>query len=178
MKKKILLIIIAVLAVFWIIGKFIKKDETPKKETNKTEKKTESKKVIPGSVPVDVYLNLEKKGFKIDKQFSPDFKIWECTKSEAGLDYNVKVYSEDLNTIQAVRVTAATNGKEIKNIEAVKPFMIWISSLQYKGSDVPKLQKWISDNFNKDKATTTIGNVKYSIYASSPYIRTIEYTAL
>ena len=75
-------------------------------------------------------------------------------------------------------MTAATNGKEIKNIEAVKPFMIWISSLQYKGSDVPKLQKWISDNFNKDKATTTIGNVKYSIYASSPYIRTIEYTAL
>lgn len=173
--KKTWIIIVAVLVVFWFIGTFGNNKKTAEKEVAKTGNLELNSKAIPGSVPVDVYQNFEDKGYKIDKQSGSDYNIWECTKKESGIDYDVKVGSSTTDNIEMVRGSASLDGSEKKSPEAMKPFISYVASLQYTGNDLPKLHQWIDDNFNKKTATIIIGGVKFSLYAPSPFMRMIQY---
>lgn len=123
---------------------------------------------IKGLMPVDIYLNLENKGYSVDKQItSKEGCFWTCTKSEAGLDYYVRVASMNTSLVDEVRISATINGSEPnKQIIAVKPFLKYVSSFQYQGSDANKVANWIEENFNKEKSVLEVSGVQFTINAS------------
>lgn len=123
---------------------------------------------IPGANPVDIYLNLENKGFKIDKQLGGSKGcFWYCDKSESGFDYNVTIASMAPGEIEQVKISVNINGSDPdKKIIAIKPFLKYVSTLPYEGSDTNKVTNWIEDNFNKDKASIVIGGAKFTMNTS------------
>ncbi len=148
------------------------KDNT--EQPKATEKKADKK--IPGLTPVDVYLNLEKQDFETDKNFSSDYgNSWDCKKSYAGIDYTVNIYSSDnVTTVERVRATAMLNGQASKTIIATKPFIEYISSIPYEGNEPNKVAEWLNKNFNNDKQSITISNVKFTIYAPTKMVRILD----
>ena len=130
---------------------------------------------IPGLLPVDVYLNMEKNGFKTSKDLGGEYgNSWKCTSTEAGLDYTVEIFSHGSSTVETVSATARVIDVQSKNISATQQFIVYVSSLPYEGSDPIKVAKWIDTNFNIDKASITISKVKYTIYAPSKYVRMLS----
>lgn len=123
---------------------------------------------IPGANPVDIYLNLEKKGFKIDKQLGGSKGcFWNCEKSESGFDYNVTIASMAPGEIEQVKISVNINGSDPdKKIMAIKPFLKYVSTLPYEGSDTDKVTNWIEESFNIDKASIVIGKAKFSMHTS------------
>ena len=169
--KKVLYIVIG-LIILGLISRFVSQT----KPTAVAAKKAviESKN-IPGANPVDVYLNLEKKGFKIDKQLTTGNCSWLCTKTESGLSYKVNLLSENPNEIQEVYITASLDGTEPdKLIIATKPFIKWASSFTYEGQDIQKLASWIESNFDSNGATITIGAVQFTMSAPNKSTRQLN----
>jgi len=142
-------------------------------ETNSVANKTGNK--IPELKPVDVYLNLEKQGFTTTKQFSSEYgNSWDCKNSSAGIDYIVNVFSDDVNSVERVRATAMLNGNENKQIIATKPFLKYVASVPFEGNDPAKFAEWLDKNFNKDKQSLTISDVKFTIYAPTNLLRMLD----
>jgi hypothetical protein len=75
--------------------------------------------------------------------------------------------------VEEVKISATLTGLDNKNILAVKPFLKYISTVQYKGSDVNKVTQWVEDNFNNDKAYIIIGQAKFSIFAPTKFTRMV-----
>jgi hypothetical protein len=130
-----------------------------------------AQKTIKGLMPVDVYLNMEKQGFTTVKLFTDEGSSWTNKKSDAGIDYEVSTYtSSGASSVENVRATAWIDVSQ-KKISATLPFFIFASSLPYDGSNSQQAEKWIQNNFNKKKATTVIGGVKFTISAPSIMMR-------
>ncbi len=137
---------------------------------------SESSKFINGLAPVDVYLNMEKEGFKTDKQLGGEYgNSWTSTKSYAGIDYKVETFSSNTGNVENVRGTAIIDPSQ-KQVIATQQFFIFLSSLPYENSDPNKAGQWVIENFNNDKASIVIGDAKLTIYAPSVTTRmlTIE----
>lgn len=152
-----------------------KKSETSisSSQTKEVVKKIDNK--IPGLMPVDVYLNFEERGFKTEKNLGSEYSFWYSKDSSAGIDYNITTYTEgDVKSVVSVTATAMLNGKEKKDIIATLPFLQYISSLSYENSNPQEASKWVEDNFNNDKATTTINGVKYTIYVPTNMLRMLK----
>lgn len=148
--------------------------EIAKDEQQTVTKSDDSSKYINGLAPVDVYLNMEKQGFKTEKQLSGEYgNSWTSTKSYAGIDYRVETYSSNINNVESVQGTAMIDVTQ-KEIIAAQQFFIFLSSLPYDNADPQKAGQWIKDNYNKDKATTTIGDAKFTMYAPSIALRMIR----
>lgn len=131
---------------------------------------------IPGLMPVDVYLNMEKQGFKTTKTFSAEYgNLWESKYDDNEINYSVSTFSKDTSSVESVKATATLVNMN-KSILASKQFFIFVSSVPYEGSNPNQIGKWIEDNFNMDKATMTISKVKFTIYVptKSARILTIE----
>lgn len=151
---------------------------TPNNDKTSTESNavaTKSDNKIPGLKPVDVYLNLEKRGFTTTKNFSSEYgNSWDCKSSSAGIDYSVNVFSDDVNSVERVRATAMLNGNEKKQIIATKPFLKYVASVPFEGNDPAKFAGWLEKNFNKDKQSLTISAVKFTIYAPTKLLRMLD----
>lgn len=131
-------------------------------------------KFIKGLAPVDVYLNMEKQGFTTVKQFDGEFgNSWISSKNYAGIDYKVETVSSNINKVESIRGTAMIDAAR-KKINATQQFFIYLSSLPYENSDPIKAGQWIKANFNNDKATTIIGDVKFTMYAPSASLRMVS----
>lgn len=136
---------------------------------------TETNNKIPELKPVDVYLNLEKQGFTTTKNFSSDYgNSWDCKSSSAGIDYTVNVFSDDVNSVERVRATAMLNGNEDKEIIATKPFLKYVASVPFEGNDPAKFADWLDKNFNNDKQSLNISDVKFTIYAPTKLLRMLD----
>ncbi len=134
-----------------------------------------SDKNIPGLQPVDIYLNLEKQGFVTDKHYSTEFgNSWDCKNSSTGIDYVVSVFSSDISSVETLKATAMLTGQEDKGIEATKPFLKYIASVPFEGNDPAKVAEWIEDNFDKDKQTLVVSNVRFTIYAPTAFMRMLR----
>jgi len=147
------------------------KESSPKKKESKSTNR-ESSKYIKGLMPVDVYLNMDKRGF--NTEFFPEGKeklghMWISKLTDAGIEYEVGIWTMDANKVQTIDATAMCFPP--KKIIASLQFIQYVSSLPYDNSQPQKAVKWVSDNFNKDKATTTIGGVKFTLYVPSNYVR-------
>lgn len=136
----------------------------------------DSSKYIKGLAPVDVYLNMEKQGFTTDKKLGGEYgNSWTCTKNYAGIDYKVETFSSNINNVVSVTATAMIDVTQ-KQIIATQQFFIFLSSLPYENSDPRTAGQWVKDNFDNDKASTIIGDAKFTMYAPSVALRmmTIE----
>lgn len=169
---KTALYIVIGLIILVLINRFISKTNPSESKGTNAEIKVKN---IPGANPVDIYLNLENKGFKIDKQLSSGNCSWMCTKIESGLSYTVNILSEKPSQIQQVAVTAVIDGSNPdKQIIAAKPFIKWVSSFPYEGQDVQQLASWIETNFNTNGASITIGTVQFTISAPTKATRQLN----
>lgn len=169
---------IVFMALFaWLAFSFLKGCydvvNTPVTTTNTETAQTD--KFISGLAPVDVYLSLEKEGFTTTTNSSEYGNSWTSKQSIYGIDYTVETYSTNSNNVISVRATAIIDLTQ-KKIEATQQFLRYISSLPYDGSNPQEAGKWLVDNFNTDKATTTIGGAKFTLSAPSVALRmlTIE----
>ena len=119
---------------------------------------------IPGMSPVDIYLDLEKKGYTIDKQYLPnEGTMYNCDLKEFAVTYSVRIFKNEKDLVEEVKIAASLTGQDNKNISAVKPFIKYISTVPYEGSNTAKITQWIEDNFNKDGASIVIGKAKFTI---------------
>lgn len=153
---------LALILVLALYSRFAKSNEAPKAENPVTE--VQLVKGIQGMSPVDIYLDLEKKGYTIDKQYIPkEGTLYNCTKKELALTYNVTIFKNNSDLVEEVKIAASLTGQDNKKILAVKPFLKYISTVSYEGSDAAKITQWIEDNFNKDGASTVIGKAKFTL---------------
>ena len=142
-------------------------------DTKTVAAKTDNK--IPELKPVDVYLNLEKQGFTTTKNLSSEYgNSWDCKSSSAGIDYHVNVFSDDVNSVERVRATAMLNGIEDKQIIATMPFLKYVASVPFEGNDPAKFAEWLDKNFDNDKQSLTISDVKFTIYAPTKLLRMLD----
>ena len=155
----ILLLIIALLA------------PTDKDSSTESSQVITELKYISGLSPTDVYLNMEKQGFKTEKLLSKEYgNMWTNKKTIDGMDYTVQTYSSNINSVESVRATAMIDVIN-KDIVATQQFFMFISSLPYEGSEPQNAMDWVKDNFNNDKATITIGDVMFTISAPTKQAR-------
>lgn len=148
-------------------------NDTPKKEVT-TRVEVPKDNGIEGLNAVDIYLNLEEKGYTIDKQYtSKEGTLYYCDKKEIAIEYNVTMFKNTNDKVEEVKISATLTGLENKKIIAVKPFLKYVSTVQYEGSNNSKITRWIEDNFNNDKASIIIGQAKFSIFAPSEFTRLV-----
>lgn len=179
-KWKIIIVFALVLLAF---GKY---NESQKNNQNTVIKDSKSESVnisensndtsIKGLMPVDIYLNLENKGYTITKNHSLEYgDLINCKNSSAGIDYLVNISGNNQNPVEQVRASATINGLEpTKQIIAAKPFIKYISSIQYEGNDANKVAEWIEKNFDNDKSTIEVSNVKFTINAPTKFVRMLS----
>ena len=130
----------------------------------------ENPNAIKGLAPVDVYLNLEEKGFTTTKNLGSEYgNSWENSMTSEGITYNVSTFSHDTNTVESIQISVTILPP--KKIEASKQFFKYISSLPYENSNPEKTIQWIEDNFYNDKETLIIGDAKFSIYSPTKFAR-------
>ena len=132
-------------------------------------------KFLPGLQPVDVYQNLTSQGFSKEMNVGTETDAiwWVCKMSITGIDYDVQIYTTDVNKVESVEALAIIDVTK-KEIIAVQQFIIYISSLPYENSNPTEVADWIIQNFNNDKAIKVIGDVKFTIYAPSLALRMLR----
>jgi hypothetical protein len=139
--------------------------------SNENTNSQNSTKFINGLAPVDVYLNMEKQGFVTDKKLGSELgNSWISSRNYAGIDYKVETFSTNINTVERVRATAIVDVTQ-KEILATQQFFVFISSLQYENSDPNTAGQWVINNFDNDKASTVIGDAKFTMFAPSIGLR-------
>ena len=133
-------------------------------------------KPIPGLVPTDVYLNMEKQGFKTAKQIGNEYgNNWTSTLSASGIEYIVSTYSNKTTTVLSVKATAILHDVS-KQIVSTKQFFKYIGSLPFTGNNPTKIANWLDSNFNIKGSTIVVSGVVFTLLCPSNYSRilTIE----
>jgi hypothetical protein len=146
-------------------------------------KKNEATKVfaippntIPGLTLQDVCLNYQNKGFSIDKgDLSGYGMLCICKKNDAGITYNVQIFSIDGKTIQSITSIAQTDGS--KNIEAAQDFILFSSTMPFDNNNPQEAQEGVIKNFNKTNSQFIIGKVIFEITAPAKFVRTLRLSA-
>lgn len=126
---------------------------------------------IPGLSPTDVYLNLEKEGFKTERTLdSENGNLWISKRSANGIKYKVDMFSYSTKNVVSISATAMIDVNE-KDIVASKQFFQFISTLPYDNANPKLAASWVDKNFNNNKATTTIGGVTFTMLAPTQFVR-------
>lgn len=126
---------------------------------------------ISGLSPADVYVNLEKEGFKTESTFdSENGNLWSSTRSANGIKYKVDMFSYSTKNVVSISATAMIDVNE-KDIVATKQFFQFISTLPYDNANPKLAASWVDKNFNNNKATTTIGGVTFTMLAPTQFVR-------
>lgn len=126
---------------------------------------------IPGLSPTDVYLNLEKEGFKTERTLdSENGNLWISKRSANGIKYKVDMFSYSTKNVVSISATAMIDVNE-KDIIATKQFFQFISTLPYDNANPKLAASWVDKNFNNNKATTTIGGVTFTMLAPTQFVR-------
>ena len=162
-----ILLFVLVALFFAVIGK---ESTSPSSQTVTTEDHTDIP-CIPGLSPSDVYVNLEKEGFKTEKTFdSENGNLWSSTRSANGIKYKVDMFSYSTKNVVSISATAMIDVNE-KDIIATKQFFQFISTLPYDNANPKLAASWVDKNFNNNKATTTIGGVTFTMLAPTQFVR-------
>lgn len=131
-------------------------------------------KYIKWLTPVDVYDSMEKQGFKTDKQLGGEYgNSWTSIKNDAGIEYRVEIYSSNINNVESIQGTVVIDVTQ-KEIIAAQQFFIFLSTLSYDGADQQKAVQRVKDNYNNDKATIVIWDVRFIIYKPSIAVRMLR----
>ncbi|MDT3356504.1 MAG: hypothetical protein LIR35_02805 [Bacteroidota bacterium] len=139
---------------------------------NKNQTKEDAQYIV-GLDPVTVYLNLQKWGFSVDRDFSTYGNLWTCKYSAEGLDYTVTIYSPKavdkaqsvLMSIMASPYSSISNGLQLACYFATTP---------YDTADIEKAKQFVESNYNNDKSSIIIGDAEFTIYAPTQFARMID----
>lgn len=128
---------------------------------------------ISGLNPVDVYLNLQQRGFSVDKNYSLDGHLWTCNYSAKGLDFTATIFSpKATDKAQSVRFTISASPDS--DISLGKELASYIATIPYDTADIEKAKQFVEKNYNKDKSSIIIGDAEFTVYAPTPYYRMLD----
>lgn len=150
---------------------------TTSSEKNETASETENatkSQYIKDITAASIYDPLEKKGFKIDKQFGSDIIFVDCDRTQTDFNEHVRIAGESPNKINEIRADY-TNYSSGKTVNLAKPFLGFIATLPYEGSKPEEAKKWVEENLSKN-AKTEINGVNFQIIANSKNICTLIIT--
>lgn len=135
-------------------------------------------KAITGANAYDIKMALEERGFAVQKQCAKGFGcMFTMTNDYGGLKAEVKTsspYDDKLDKIEQLRISLTTDGA--KNIVAGKQIMKFISTFQYDAAKPNEAAAWVDANYDKDGATTTIGDATFAINGKTQFIRMLTVT--
>jgi len=127
---------------------------------------------IPGLMPVDVYLNLEAKGFTTEKKLaggtSQQFSEFICRKEEGLGSFTATAYSpkESVSKVAVVSAVVQTAGVSEGEMNALaSSFLGFIASLPYQGSEPAAARAWVAATVGQKKEKV-FGGVKFQLFAN------------
>lgn len=140
---------------------------------DKQTKIDETSQYITGLNPVDVYVNLQKWGFSVDKDYSTDGNLWTCKYSAEGLDYTVTIYSpKAVDKAQSVRMSIMAS--PYSSINNGLQLACYIATIPYNSADIEKAKQFVENNYNNDKSSIIIGDAEFTIHAPTQLARMID----
>jgi hypothetical protein len=158
------------------ISQRINVDSLSAKNTIET---TTTYKFIPGIKPYDIYGNFEKKGFTTDKQITADGSFFTNESNTDGILYNVGTSClNSASEVSEIRLSATRVDPQFNKEIDMKAFLKFGCSIPYDNSDQEKVNQWIEENYFKDKANIIISGVKFTLFAPTEFVRTIQIEAL
>ncbi len=177
MKKKNAILVISAIVFLAVLGTIRNNNE--KKDKNLTSKKNsnnfnknlaktkfciygeEKSFTIPGLIAADIYVDLQNKGFKIEKQIKNDYTSIYCESRSTSENLNVVISGCSPDEIVAIEASAVdyTGNKE----ENITNFLAYVATLHYQGSEPEKAKTWVKENININGAKTVIGSVTFLI---------------
>jgi hypothetical protein len=126
--------------------------------------------VIPGLEPVDVYLNLEKKGFKTTKHYGDSQNTFVCELEEDKCSYTVTAYTPagSANSVKTVQVMAQWFGpNDDAATDKLKPFMGFAATFPYDGATPEEARRWVEANLGKETSESFGGGVKFELFSKA-----------
>lgn len=135
-------------------------------------KSVKNENIIAGIMPVDIYKNLEDKNFTLNKNFhGADGNSWVCTSKNEGEELSATVFSHNINTVESISATIICTPPKMASSHV--DFLQYVSTAAYDSSQPKEASLWVGKNINKDKATTNIGGVSFTINSPTKWARTL-----
>jgi len=134
--------------------------------------------VIPGIMPVDVYLNYDKRGFKTKKIYNQGGNLFESKLRDDGVEYSVTAFSRVNHKVESI--TGLAMIKEFHNYASdLKPFIELLTTLPIKNFDNSAAKSWLTKNYNNHQATYTDkqSQVKLTMIAPTKWMRELMFEA-
>jgi len=148
------------------------------KASPKDDKLSKNIPVIPGIMPVDVYLNFDERGFKTKKTYNPDGNLFESKLTDDGVEYSVTAFSRVNNKVESI--TGLAMIMEYHNdANDLKPFIDLLTTLPIKNFDNSSAKSWLAKNYNNHQATYTDkqSQVKLTMIAPTQWVRELMFEA-
>ena len=124
----------------------------------------ENNSLIPGIEAIDVYGNLEDRGFTVSKSISSNGILITCEDESSSRAYIAQIFGTNYDEIFAVKATVLNYSNQNINTIA-KPFLGYIASLPYNNSKPIKARDWVYNNIY-NSGSITIEGVKFEINAN------------
>ncbi len=145
---------------------------------NKTDKSSAAPraKTIPGLLPADVYLNLEKRGYKVERT-GRSFPRWVCKLNKGDYIAKVDIHSEDASSVSSISATFTNLSDQSKTNDLAGTVLGYIATIPYKNARPEEAKHWIEQHISQT-AETVINGVKFQIIANSdaPRVRILRIT--
>lgn len=132
-------------------------------------------KYIKGLTAGDIYVPLQDKGFKIDKQFAPDAFFVNCSLTNSDNSSQVRVAADSPEKVIEVKASFTDFSGTNPNKQA-SDFLGFIATASYEGANPDNARMWVVENISHN-ATTEIGGVIFQIAANAKAMRTLTMTA-
>lgn len=126
--------------------------------------------LIPGLNPVDVYLNLEQRGFTVSKNLKPGELSWTCTQTWPSVEFVAETFGPEVDKASLVRATVTADGVN-KTALAGRDYLALVASIPYTGAQPQVAHDWVLANFDQDSSTTNIGGATFTLYAPTEAFR-------
>lgn len=119
-------------------------------------------KSFKGIYAVDVYGNLESKGFSVEKlrDSTLGLSAWYCSMTQGNTVYKVDASGESETKVSNVRATITGDINSIDSKAA--EFLGFVASLPYEGSSPNRARAWVESNIGRS-ASTEIGGVRFEL---------------
>lgn len=117
--------------------------------------------VIPGLAPVDIYLSLEQKGFKTNKDFKSTGTEMLCQMASGASLLFASIKCPATTSSEVVAVDAVAESTQPGDSEP-REFLGFIATAPYDGADPAKARAWLNGNFGGN-AETEINGVRFEL---------------
>jgi len=128
--------------------------------------KEESSPTIPGLVAVDVYGNLEDKGFECDgRSGRAGGMLWDCKVETVSYSHTVSITGRGPTAVESVSATSLDYSGSTPDGTA-RDFLAFVASIPYTGASPQAAANWVRQNVGQDGASTVYGGAVFTLRAS------------